>query len=81
MAEARAAFDHRDYARTIAVLERVEQPSPEMHGLAGRAYYELGDYRRAAGRFEKAAAGEPDEGKRLRWARLATESSRQFNVR
>jgi hypothetical protein len=75
--EARARFARRDYAGTVALVERVSEPGADLNALAGRALYELGDYDRAARRFERAAEAEPAVAEHRRWAARAREASRR----
>jgi len=75
LAEARGLYEKRDYAAVVALVEKAEAPTPQLHELAGRSLYEMGRYRQAAARFELAADGAPTNAQRLALLKRAQEAA------
>jgi hypothetical protein len=76
LAEANARFERQDFAEAVALIDGVTNPTPEMTALAAKALYAMGQYGRAAIRFEQAARAEPSNPEHREWAAWALEASR-----
>jgi len=58
--EAQKLYRHTEYDQAIRLLSNVPQQDIAVNELLGRCYFGLGDYKKATGYLEKAAAAQPD---------------------
>jgi hypothetical protein len=65
LAQARRLYERHDYAAVVALVDRTEAKTPQLHELAGRSLYEMGRYRQAEARFKLASDADPTNAERL----------------
>jgi tetratricopeptide (TPR) repeat protein len=60
-------YRQTDYQQSLAVASGISQPDAAVHALRGQDYYMLGDFKKAAEDFEKAAALDPGNSEYAHW--------------
>ena len=60
VAEAKKLYRHTEYDQAIRVLANAPPQDAAVNEMLGRCYFGLGDYKKATGYLEKAAAAQPD---------------------
>ena len=60
VAEAQKLYRHTEYDQAIRVLANAPPQDAAVNEMLGRCYFGLGDYKKATGYLEKAAAAQPD---------------------
>ncbi|MGH9719455.1 MAG: tetratricopeptide repeat protein, partial [Bryobacteraceae bacterium] len=64
---ARKLFNKAAYEESLKVLQQANTKDPEVHSLAGRNYYMLGEFRKASESFEKAVSLNPSSSVYEHW--------------
>jgi cytochrome c-type biogenesis protein CcmH/NrfG len=60
-------YQQTDFKASLAVLQKVSDPTAEAFCLMGENYFMLGDYKKATGAFQKALALEPAKSEYAHW--------------
>jgi tetratricopeptide (TPR) repeat protein len=64
---ARRLYNQTDYDASLRVLTALPEESAEAYALMGRNHYQRGDFKRATGLLEKAAAADPENADHFLW--------------
>jgi tetratricopeptide (TPR) repeat protein len=64
---ARRLYNQTDYDASLRVLTALPEKSAEAYALMGRNHYQRGDFKRATGLLEKAAAADPENADHFLW--------------
>jgi len=65
--EARKLYDSTDFRNSLHVLSAIPDKDAEVHGLMGRNYYMLGDFKSASEALERAFAASPSNADYALW--------------